>query len=453
VVSKALPIIWKVGVPNTEPNYNFITRIVAIPHINGSPLAPIDSAYLKVDSTTLDIYAEFDVQGLVNAHFIDPTNKSDTIPTNEAETAFSCYFAGNGNIHCAVYLELQTYYDDGTGEQLDFGLDTDTQEIFAFVLMPQEQESQRFLPYLFGAGMQPLTYQYLVNAGTPSSPLPPQKGGLRLKYSDMGYFLSLMWDGGAGAAALTVTLRNSVTQNWYGTGVYHYDTAFPTHKDTLTVSIAPQNLRSLPNAGWHFTSPSPNFLANLNNPNAGWDVVRILISLPISIGGGAYVYIPLVNFYYEVDFDTACFAPLYFQNTLGGFDAVAIECCKVVGEFETNPVVVKTPRSFDYLQPVWDRRTNPMQGGFSVVKSERTTRYTIGDIPIHSIEMHRIWAQLKMSREIYTNQNFFKEQAYTRVYPSFYKLNPEKQKMEYRFRNSVPDFSMVVSPANDFKTI
>lgn len=453
-VSKSLPIIWRVGVPNTEPNYNFITRIILTPYINGVSYTPIEPT-LQVDnsSPTLDIYAELDTQGLVNSYFIQPAIKTDTIPDYDKEKAFSLYFTGNGNAHCAMFLRAKVYFDDGTGEQEDLGLQTDTIEIFPLILTVQDQESQRFKPYLFGSGMRPLTYQKLVNAGVGTGALPPTRGGLVLKNKGCGYFLSMLWSGGAAGVALTFVLRNSVTQNWYGTGTVHYTTAFPNHIDILTASIAPENLRAV--TSWQNTTTAPNFLTNLNAVNPDWDVVRVQVSLPISMGGGAFVYIPLYAFFYTVDFKPACYAPLYFLNTLGGFDLVTVDCCRILAGFETNPTFARTPRTWAQGN-TYDRRSNPAQGGYSVQQNAVKTEYNLSGIDwaAYGGNPYSVLAQLKQTRELYTNQSFFTEYPKDRTVDSFYKLNIGKQKMTYRFgRNAAPDYELTVTPANEFRTL
>lgn len=452
ILSKSLPIIWRVGVPNTETAYYpYLTRIVLIPYINGTAGVPIE-ANIQQDagSPTLDYFVEVDTQGLINAYFVQPSVKTDTIVDYDKEKAFSIYFTGNGNAHCAIFMRARVYYDDGTGEQQAMALDTDTIEVFPFITTIQDLESQRLLPYLFGANMRPLTYQKLVNAGFGTGTLPPQRGGLVLKNKGMGYFLSMLWSGGAGGVAVSFFLRNSATQLPYGSGTYHYTSAFPTHGDILTVSIAPDNIRAV--TGWQSTTGG--FLTNLNAANPAWDVVKVQISLPISMGGGAFVYIPLYAFYYTVDFSTNCYAPLYFLNTLGGFDAVTVDCCQILAEFSTNPIEVRTPRTW-VQGNIYDRRTNPAQGGLSVQKNQIATEYRIERVDATGANtFYGIWGQLKYTRELYTNQNFYAEFPKERTIDTLYKLNIGKQKLVYRNgRNALPEYELSFTPANDFRTI
>ncbi len=343
LTSKSLPIVWKVGLDSSAGStYTDLGKILVIPHLKGIPQAPIQTS-VQTD-TAGNKYSEIDLQGLLESYFWN-REIPQTITTGQPAFDYSAYnqfWADNQVV--PAYLEIHYYYIDVLGQYVeDLSLQEDTIEVFVAATTVQQQESLAMNPYLWGVGQKLLTYEPFGYVPTSATTGYEQNGLVEYPDRLLSSFASFFWDGGAMLGAVSFTLRDKFG-GFYGTVVKHFDSPPTQFHNICTVSIAPQNLKSVPLSGWLPGAFTSQFVTNINiGVSAGWNRVRCQVAIAIGLGGGAYAYIPTTAFYYSAVATGCDFAAIYARNTLGGFDSYAFDLSKFAITAGTNSQQVRTP--------------------------------------------------------------------------------------------------------------
>lgn len=330
------PIIWRAQLDATIfPNVSFARAVVKV---NGNEVARlIAKPYLDPAYPTFYNF-RFDVSGILLQSFFNPQKPTDTL---NYEFGYQvAYFQYSLDTLLKVYLEIE-YISINALNQEVIETDEDTIEIAVLDAKVQPQERTDLAPYRFALGMKPLTY---VRYGS----IPGDDGNMpTLEYSAHGAYLSFLFDGGVGVPFVSFQLRDAVPGsggNYYGTGLARLSPPSQ-FRNVVTVSIAPQNILNF--IFDQVTTGTFDFIANLNNPAAGWDRIGVAFGMAIPLGGGNYQYITYSVSFYKVSFVGCDTLALYCKNTLGAFDTMLFNKTETRRSIEVASAKGILPQKFD----------------------------------------------------------------------------------------------------------
>lgn len=449
ISTKSLPLVWRVGLDSSAgTTYTDLAKIQITVHLNGSP-QPVNVMGVQSDGTYK--FAEIDLQGLAEGYFLN-AEIPNTITGGQPNQDFASYYEFfGGNQILRIYLSITYWYYDTLGvPTLDPAFDEDTFETYVYATSVQQAEDQNMTPYFNNLGQKQLSYRYF--ATSPDPTLGYELATTTYPDRTLSAFLSFFWRGDSGVGAVSYVLRDNAG-GFYGMASKIFgNMPIQTH-DIRTIMYAPQNLRAISSGSWQ---PSPllsTFLTNLNNSQS-WNRVRVQISLVISLGGGAYAYIPLFFFYYGVNFSNGCgFAPLYVRNTLCAFDSYTVDLTRITRQHSASSTRINAKLPYEYNGTTnANYRTNTMLARAVRAQIQRDTKYKFS-LSEDFLDAYVRDFGIIQSPNIYTDARMFEgEYSETRPYSDLYPLVAEDATLSFN-KSANQEVEIIVSPANSFKAI